>query len=1083
MARIPRSNNVVNFTSANMPYSSGGGYSAVGRAKQQLGNGTSDLGRGIGSAVSAVAEASTEGSDHLANLELLKWANQNAADEREHQANYTGTGRGYQGERSEWFGGREQALTQKLDEIGASPRLRQKAQLFVERERGSYQGQWDNYGYKRWQGHLIGETDATITGEVAKLSELPPDQIGAGMERLITPFKQMIDELPGLSPSQRESLHGATAQKILETLQGKFGNDPRYYPIMKQMIAKYVAEARTESKAAATGSGPIEPFKGPIFIDRTPSRTERVEIQRKGGIVVNLDTNWAKGDKQTSPMVVIPDNAAPEQRQAAEAYASKIADVYKQKFGTSLSPRVVTRSQNIGTNGKPRGRPGTIHTEPFAVTDSKAVAFFNSPEGQRMHAGILRDTFGKIPGVHFSLPHDPYGQRRDHGAAANGVDEVKLARPVLEMLRSGVAAAKSDPMLVDAPSSKYTPAQMPDVDPGGEKTSKPAPMPQLSVDAETAEKNRRALAGGEGRIPQSGAGEGSGADEPPQTTGSLAANDNLPDDAELERMPSGIKSQFLRRAIRMLPAMKNAHDRAINGMIEKVEDQAAKGIALPDDALAQTQAAIASSDNPQHKQRLAAAMYALRETQALQRERPEIQLEYAKRIEESTRGPDGVLRQTPETTARIEYLRKLAANTQKALNTDAVGYATQIGLIPKHTPPDPSLQGEQLVEALRDRREAADFVAQHYGRKPQYFNDQEVEVWSEHLRRGGDEMLDSLETFYAAFGSQTPVALQALSKSAPEVATIGWMLYHQGEPKAISDAAAAIKLKASEGAKFKSIAPSQKEARSRALVLSKGAFTALPVAEQNAIDMASLIYETRARRAGIDPANGLDTKIWDQSFQAAMGQTVDRETNTTYGGVGMIGGGFFHGKKVVVPPTIETDSLDEVIDLIRVEDLAPQVSPDVDLRTGEFQYPKPEGSILQSLGITSGPDADPSQPGQITAADAGVEQRPVDQVGTTSQSLIDGQRPPYIPGHAYSTDGKPLTPAKLRSAQLVNVGPSHFLVALGDPDSDDPQWVFDPGAPDGRYVLDLSRLEPTLRKRASEAGLDGLFRPYGVDPR
>jgi hypothetical protein len=1031
MARIPRSNPNVGFQSANMPYSSGGGYSAVGRAKQQLGKGISDLGRGIGSAVSAVAEVSTEGSDHLANLELIKWANQNALEERETQANYTGTGRGYQGERGQWFGSREQALTQKLDELGASPRLRQKAQIYVERERGQYQGQWDQFGYKRWQGHLIGETDATITGEVAKLAELPPEQIGAGMERLITPFKAMIDELPGLTPGQREQLHGQTAQKILQTLQGKFGSDPRYYPIMKQMVAKYVTEAREEAKAAA--SKPVAAFKGPIFIDKTPSRAERVDIQRKGGIVVNLDTNWAKGDRQTSPMVVIPDNATPQQRAAAEAYASRIAEVYKGQFGKTLAPRVVTRSQNG------RGREATIHTEPFAVTDSKAVAFFNSPEGQRMHAGILQETFGKVPGVHFSVPHDPY-RKGDRGAAANGVDEVKLAKGVLELMRSGDSGITMG---------------------GGDS--------------------------GQGDVRVAGDPVKTASFETENDFATPAANDNLPDDAELERMPSGIKSQFLRRAIKMMPALKSAHERAVNGMIERVEDQAAKGIALPDADLARTLSVIENSDNPQHKARLAAAMAGLRETQALQRARPEIQLEYARRLEESTRGPDGVTRQqTPETTARIEYVRKLAAQTQKALNADAVGYATEIGLIPKHASPDPSMQGDELVEALRDRRQAAEFVAGHYGRKPQYFSDQEIEVWSEHLRRGGDEMLDSLETIYRAFGSQTPVALQALSKSAPEAASIGWMLHHQADPNAIGDAAAALKLKASEGAKFKSVAPTAQEARSRALVVSKGAFTALPVAEQNVITMANLIYETRARRKGLDPAAGLDTQVWDESFQAALGQTKDRETGTTYGGVTSTGGGLFGGSyKVIVPPTVETNSLDNVIDLITVEDLAPQVSPDVDLKTGAFQYPDQGRSMLQGIGdavgITS-PPKDPSQPGQMTAADVGVEQRPADQVATASQGLLDGQRPPFMPGHPYDKDGKPLSPARLKSAQLVNVGPSHYVVALGDPMSDDPQWVFDPGAPDGRYVLDLSRLEPALRKRAAEAGLD-LFRPYGVDPR
>lgn len=167
-----------------------------------------------------------------------------------------------------------------------------------------------------------------------------------------------------------------------------------------------------------------------IFDKDTPTAAQRRDIFAKGGVVVNLDTNWTQSGRATEPMVVIPDNATSEQRRAAEAYAAGIAEIYNAKFGTSMKPKVLTRSQNG------RGRNDTIHTEPFSVTDSRAVQFFTSDEGRAQHAQLLRDTLGTIPGVAFSLPHDPT-RKGDKGAHGPHGNEVDFARPLLAELSGG----------------------------------------------------------------------------------------------------------------------------------------------------------------------------------------------------------------------------------------------------------------------------------------------------------------------------------------------------------------------------------------------------------------------------------------------------------------------------------------------------------------------------------------------------------------------------------------------------------------------------------------------------------------------
>jgi hypothetical protein len=168
-----------------------------------------------------------------------------------------------------------------------------------------------------------------------------------------------------------------------------------------------------------------------------PTAQERQKVFSEGGVVVNLDTNHAPRGRQTGPLVVIPDNATKEQREAAQQYVQQIEQAYKEQFGQSLPGRVVTRSQNG------RGRTATIHTEPYSVNDEKAVEYFNrTPEGRAKIAAITSSTLGTIPKVKFSLPHNPYQQNPDYGASGpdGKWNEVGIARTALEDLKSRQAS-------------------------------------------------------------------------------------------------------------------------------------------------------------------------------------------------------------------------------------------------------------------------------------------------------------------------------------------------------------------------------------------------------------------------------------------------------------------------------------------------------------------------------------------------------------------------------------------------------------------------------------------------------------------
>jgi ribosomal protein L35AE/L33A len=188
-------------------------------------------------------------------------------------------------------------------------------------------------------------------------------------------------------------------------------------------------------------SMPSGPTSRPTFFENgVPSSRQRSDVFRRGGVVVNLDTNWSpRKNEQTQPMIVIPDNATKQQRDAAQKYVSAMEQAYKQKFGQSLRGKVVTRSQNQ------RGRANTIHTEPFSVNDKKAVEYFTQTKEGRDALAKATQHLASIPGAVISEPHDRFAKKRDTGAVSRysidpetgkPVDETMLARRLIGDLKS-----------------------------------------------------------------------------------------------------------------------------------------------------------------------------------------------------------------------------------------------------------------------------------------------------------------------------------------------------------------------------------------------------------------------------------------------------------------------------------------------------------------------------------------------------------------------------------------------------------------------------------------------------------------------
>lgn len=134
---------------------------------------------------------------------------------------------------------------------------------------------------------------------------------------------------------------------------------------------------------------------------------------------VSLDFNdTASGKAARGVTIVIPANASPTERQAAQDYVDQTVDWFA-SHGLQVPNLGVKTTTGKGT------RVSRFHTEPFFVGDSEAVDIMRRHPEQ--YARILAGTLGRIEGVTFIAPH----KTNDPGASRPGINERDFARQYL----------------------------------------------------------------------------------------------------------------------------------------------------------------------------------------------------------------------------------------------------------------------------------------------------------------------------------------------------------------------------------------------------------------------------------------------------------------------------------------------------------------------------------------------------------------------------------------------------------------------------------------------------------------------------
>lgn len=838
-------------------------YSALAGGRRGERTGLAAIGEGLAS----LANADSEEQSHDVQRRMLDFKLETEMALEEAKRSMPVGGEGYAAtwqqeytKRANQFVGRGDANIPDALRTRVGTMLKQHEVMLGER------AQRDEFAERdRHTGEQLGGTLARTRSAI----EANPDRVGELQiegEALIASARLTPAARDVAKRRWREQAQEAAANTIVDGVR-----DAESFGRARELLGPDKAERVT---AKGVKDGILAPGTWRTFDTSTPTATERRRIRGEGGIVVNLDTNWTSSDRPTEPIVVIPDDASPAQRQAAEAYAAGIAKIYNDKFGTNLQPKVLTRSANG------RGRNDTIHTEPYSVTDRRAAEFFTSDEGLSAHARLLGETFGKLPGVAFSLPHDPTrkGDRGAHGPHGNEVD---LATPLLARLTNGMGQGKSQ---------------------------QPSAVPTWSGEGDT---------------------------QPPGADGTTALAEYA---GPFQDLSLAKRRTLMQRAESRMATVKTGVEQAIRSQMTVASD----GYMPPDGVLEALRNQVGSINDPMLHAQLDALERQAALTQRFQKVPPAATEAYAAELRRQA-GEQGATKEQLDAVKHLETVASSARRhlSEDALAyANKVGLVVPMAdgppadLEPAHRPhwrvPMAKVELEQIGfghpdidRMLATRFEWSKAIGRYYGTPPPPpFQKGEAEAIVAQLRQGGDRVpfiFGKIATAAARAGIEPAVVMKQFSKTdAPELAVIGEMVANNADPAIVKTAAAALSWRATEGEKF--VSTIDKLQAQPTLGEYAQVLATQPTKVDAVRQTANLIYEFEARRTG---AKAFEPTLYADIVKRVMGQTTDAD-GTAYGGVGTQGARWLDGKwssKVLVPAPVRQDGFDAMVGALRARDL------------------------------------------------------------------------------------------------------------------------------------------------------------------
>lgn len=232
-----------------------------------------------------------------------------------------------------------------------------------------------------------------------------------------------------------------------------------------------------------------------------------------------------------------------------------------------------------------------------------------------------------------------------------------------------------------------------------------------------------------------------------------------------------------------------------------------------------------------------------------------------------------------------ELARKKAEEVKKAIDEDMLGHAARVGLTGIE-PLDFSTP-DTLATSLAARHDGVHAVAAYYGRPARYFARGEADAIREQIGKNPDMLPGFAVAVAKAYEGDALPALAEVAKDNRVIAHGAGLAIMTGDFGVISEMAQAMKLAGAENYE-----PVKMPKAARAAALREGGAPLIftPNAAGTAEQIADMLFDQRARVAGLDPAADPEaaSALWLEQYDRALGgHMVNGEKR---GGLGTVNG-------------------------------------------------------------------------------------------------------------------------------------------------------------------------------------------------
>lgn len=260
--------------------------------------------------------------------------------------------------------------------------------------------------------------------------------------------------------------------------------------------------------------------------------------------------------------------------------------------------------------------------------------------------------------------------------------------------------------------------------------------------------------------------------------------------------------------------------------------------------------------------------------------------------------------------AQLKFVEKLAANAERGLKTDGLGWADKTGVVSV-----PPLDIDN-PESWALRFAARDEASRRYGRDLPALRPDDKRMLIERAGKGDMATLEVIAKVTAGAGERAGKVFSELFQDAPTVAQLGTHVTALGVTALAKDAAKGIALSRLDA--FKPVLSTNPSAAANARRLAHtvhgGALDGMPELSASLNRLTNYAFEARAAQLGLADARGPQADdLWIKTYREVLGERSVE--GRAYGGVTA------HGSRtVLVPHDIRQDLFSDVIDALKLED-------------------------------------------------------------------------------------------------------------------------------------------------------------------